>query len=524
MRIGVPKEKKEEETRVAVVPKIVSRLIQMGFTVKVERDAGKSANFQDSQFVDCGAEILSKEEVWSCDIVLKINPPDKEELPLLRSKTTLISFIRLAENTDILQNLSRRKISVLAMDAVPRISRAQPLDALSSMANISGYRAVIEASHEFSRCFGGQITAAGKLLPAKVMVIGAGVAGLSAIGTASRLGAVVCAFDSRHEVKEQVESMGATFLDVHVDNKNINSEDHNNDGYANVMSKTFVAAEMSLFEKKAKEVDVIITTASIPGKKAPTLITKNMVRSMSKGSVIVDLAARNGGNCECTVKNSSVNFNGVQIIGYSDLTIRSASQASQLFSANIFNLLKILCPKNNGLININFDDTIIRAVTVILNGKITWPAPPIPVSQVPTPKKIQCSSMSGKTITKEKENKKNFFGYYCVLSAFLLFLIFGSIAPKEFLDHTIVFSLSCVIGYYIVWDVSNALHTPLMSVTNAISGIIAIGALTQIYRGGWIGIIGYTALLIVSINIFGGFAVTQRMLKMFQKKSSKEKK
>lgn len=508
MRIGVPKERVANEARVAATPKTVEQLIKLGFSVAIESDAGKLASFEDAAFVAAGASITTTSDVWQSDIVLKVNAPLDDEIDRLTSGSTLISFIWPAQNAVLLEKLAARQMTVMAMDSVPRISRAQSLDALSSMANIAGYRAIVEAAHEFGRFFTGQITAAGKVPPAKVMVIGAGVAGLAAIGTAGSLGAIVRAFDTRPEVKEQVQSMGAEFLEL-----DFEEEAGSGDGYAKVMSEAFIKAEMALFAAQAQEVDIIVTTALIPGKPAPKLITKEMVASMKAGSVIVDLAAQNGGNCELTVADRVVvSDNGVRIIGYTDLPSRLPTQSSQLYGTNLVNLLKLLCKEKNGEINVDFDDLVIRGVTVVNAGELTWPAPPIQVSAAPQPAKT-----AAKAPVESPKPASPMRKYALIALAIILFGWLASVAPRDFLSHFTVFALACVVGYYVVWNVSHALHTPLMSVTNAISGIIVVGALLQIGHGGWVSFLSFVAVLIASINIFGGFTVTQRMLKMFRK-------
>ncbi len=508
MRIGVPKERWPQETRVAATPKTVEQLLKLGFSVAVESGAGKLASFEDDAFTQAGAEIVDGDNVWHADVILKVNAPLEEEIALLNPGTTLISFIWPAQNPELMEKLAARSINVMAMDSVPRISRAQSLDALSSMANIAGYRAIVEAAHEFGRFFTGQITAAGKVPPAKVMVIGAGVAGLAAIGAANSLGAIVRAFDTRPEVKEQVQSMGAEFLEI-----DFKEEAGSGDGYAKVMSEAFIKAEMALFAAQAKEVDIIVTTALIPGKPAPKLITREMVDSMTPGSVIVDLAAQNGGNCEYTVANEVITTaGGVKVIGYTDLPGRLPTQSSQLYGTNLLNLLKLLCKEKDGSITIDFEDVVVRGVTVVREGEVTWPAPPITVSAQP--------QAAAKTVEAPKEPEKPvspWRKYALIALAIILFGWLANVAPKEFLGHFTVFALSCVVGYYVVWNVSHALHTPLMSVTNAISGIIVVGALLQIGDGGWVSFLSFIAVLIASINIFGGFTVTQRMLKMFRK-------
>lgn len=510
MRIGVPKERLANETRVAATPKTVEQLLKLGFTVAIESGAGKLASFEDEAFTQAGATVVDGSDVWHSDVILKVNAPEEDEIALLNPGTTLISFIWPAQNPALMEKLAARNVTVMAMDSVPRISRAQSLDALSSMANIAGYRAIVEAAHEFGRFFTGQITAAGKVPPAKVMVIGAGVAGLAAIGAANSLGAIVRAFDTRPEVKEQVQSMGAEFLEL-----DFEEEAGSGDGYAKVMSEAFIKAEMALFAAQAKEVDIIVTTALIPGKPAPKLITREMVDSMKPGSVIVDLAAQNGGNCEYTVPNEiSTTANGVKIIGYTDLPARLPTQASQLYGTNLVNLLKLLCPEKDGNVAVNFDDVVVRGVTVVRDGEVTWPAPPIQVSAQPqAAPKAAATAAPAVDVQPASPWRK----YALMALAIILFGWLADVAPKEFLGHFTVFALSCVVGYYVVWNVSHALHTPLMSVTNAISGIIVVGALLQIGQGGWVSFFSFIAVLIASINIFGGFTVTQRMLKMFRK-------
>lgn len=509
MRIGVPKERAANEARVAATPKTVEQLLKLGFSVAVEQGAGQAASFGDQAFQEAGALVTDGDDVWHSDIILKVNAPDAREVALLQPGTTLISFIWPAQNPELLQQLAERRVTVLAMDSVPRISRAQSMDALSSMANIAGYRAIVEAAHEFGRFFTGQITAAGKVPPAKVMVIGAGVAGLAAIGAAGSLGAIVRAFDTRPEVKEQVQSMGAEFLEL-----DFQEEAGSGDGYAKVMSEAFIKAEMALFAAQAQEVDIIVTTALIPGRPAPKLITREMVASMKPGSVIVDLAAQTGGNCELTVADQiTVTENGVRIIGYTDLPSRLPTQSSQLYGTNLVNLLKLLCKEKNGEVVIDFDDTVIRGVTVVKSGEITWPAPPIQVSAQPKAAAAAVEPQAAAPQAPASPLKK----YLLLAIAVILFGWLANVAPREFLSHFTVFALSCVVGYYVVWNVSHALHTPLMSVTNAISGIIVVGALLQIGHGGWVTFFSFIAVLIASINIFGGFTVTQRMLKMFRK-------
>ncbi|MBN6710671.1 Re/Si-specific NAD(P)(+) transhydrogenase subunit alpha [Haemophilus haemoglobinophilus] len=508
MLIGVPRELLDNESRVAATPKTVQQILKLGFEVLVEKNAGFNASFEDQAFVNAGAKIGSAQDVWNADIIFKVNAPTDAEIVQIKEGATLVSFIWPAQNPQLMEKLSAKKINVLAMDAVPRISRAQALDALSSMANISGYRAVIEAAHEFGSFFTGQITAAGKVPPAKVLVIGAGVAGLAAIGAANSLGAIVRAFDSRPEVKEQVKSMGADFLEI-----DFKEEGGSGDGYAKVMSEEFNRRAMALYAEQAKDVDIIITTAAIPGKPAPRLLTKEMVESMKPGSVIVDLAAATGGNCELTKAGEVVvTDNQVKIIGYTDFPSRLPTQSSQLYGTNLVNLLKLLCKEKDGNINIDFEDVVLRGVTVVREGDVTWPAPPIQVSAQPQQK-------AAEPVAKKEEKPADPRIKYGIMGAVgVLFLWLGSVMPAAFLSHFTVFVLACVVGYYVVWNVSHALHTPLMAVTNAISGIIIVGALLQIAQGGFfISILAFIAILVASINIFGGFKVTQRMLAMFRK-------
>ena len=520
MKIGIPKEIHPGEKRVAITPNVTEQLKKLGFSVSIEKGAGKDANFSDEEYQESGAEIISDtKKLWSTtDLILKVRPPEKhpasgvEETELLPEKGNLISFIWPAQNKELMDTLAKKKATVLAMDCIPRISRAQKCDALSSMANIAGYRAVIEAAEHFGRFFTGQITAAGKIPPAKVLVIGAGVAGLAAIGTAKSLGAIVRAFDTRPEVKEQVESMDAEFLML-----DFEEDGSGTGGYAKTMSKEFIEAEMALFARQAMDVDIIITTALIPGKPAPELITKGMVESMKPGSVIVDLAAEQGGNCKLTRADKVITKFGVTIIGYTDLPSRMAAQSSQLYGTNLRHLLAELCPEKNGEIVVNMDDEMIRGATVIKEGEITWPPPPPKLSAAPAPQTERPAAVEEKPEQKSllPEPVKQFLPLAIVGA--LLYAV-GSTAPASFMSHFTVFVLACFIGYQVIWNVAPSLHTPLMSVTNAISGIIVIGALVQISSPGiLITILSGLAILIASINIVGGFLVTRRMLEMFRK-------
>ncbi|MEP7034996.1 MAG: Re/Si-specific NAD(P)(+) transhydrogenase subunit alpha [Actinomycetota bacterium] len=507
MRIGVPKESRPGETRAAATPKTVAQLIALGYQVSVESGAGGLSSFADHSYQEAGASIGSTSEVWGSDIVVKINPPSDAEIPQLKAGTMLASLLSPALAPELLDKLSAQGVTALAMDAVPRISRAQSLDVLSSMANLAGYRAVIEAAHEFGSLFTGQITAAGKVPPAKVLVVGAGVAGLAAIGTAHSLGAIVRAFDARPEVGEQVESMGGDFLKIDIEQAAPSA-----DGYAKETSQDFNRLAEELYAAQATEVDIIITTALIPGRPAPKLISADMVATMKPGSVIVDMAAANGGNCELSRPDELVvSDNGVKIIGYTDLPGRLPTQSSQLFGTNIVNLMKLLTPAKDGQVVLDFEDVVQRGMTVVRDGKKTWPPPPVQVSAQPV---AVAAAPVAKVEPKPKDPRRRFalMGIGAVL-----FLGLAWKSPPEFLGHFTVFAIACVVGYYVIFNVSHALHTPLMSETNAISGIILVGALSQIGHGGLVTIVSFVALAVASINVFGGFTVTQRMLMMFRK-------
>jgi H+-translocating NAD(P) transhydrogenase subunit alpha len=513
-KIGIPTEIYANECRVAATPDTAQKLQKLGFSVLIQSGAGAKASFPDQAYQEVGCEIiLHAEALWQqADIILKVRAPQfnqelgKHEAELLNENKTLISFIWPAQNPELIDQLASQKATVLAMDAIPRISRAQKMDALSSMANIAGYRAIIEAAQNFGRFFTGQITAAGKVPPAKVMIIGAGVAGLAAIGAARSLGAIVRAFDTRPVVKEQVESLGAEFLELQF------KEDGTGEGgYAKTMSKEFIEAEMALFAKQAKEVDIIVTTALIPGRPAPKLITEAMVKSMKKGSVIVDLAAEQGGNCEVTKPNEVYNYDGVTIIGLTDLPSRMAAQASQLYGTNLWHLLKDMGGAEE--YKVDHEDQVVRGALIVQEGKVTWPPPKIE-NPSPTPQVKQ----EAKVVEKKQEQKAS-NGIVWVILAVLALVGIGIGAPTSFLSHFTVFVLACFIGYQVIWNVTPALHTPLMSVTNAISGIIIIGGMLQISGelNAATTILGAIAILVGTINISGGFLVTQRMLKMFQK-------
>ncbi len=521
LTIGVPREVIAGEKRVATVPEVVEKLIKLGFKVALESGAGDAANCSDETYSAAGAQIIQgAANLWAAsDIVFKVGVPTTEEVGLLREGGTVIGFIWPAQNPELMQQLSAKKATVLAIDSLPRmLSRAQKMDALTSQAGVAGYRAVIEAANAFGRFFNGQITAAGKVPPAKVFIAGAGVAGLAAIGTAAGLGAIVRANDTRAEVADQVVSLGGEFVKVEYE-----EEGSGGGGYAKVMSEGFQQAQREMYAKQAKEVDIIITTALIPGKPAPRLITAEMVQSMKPGSVIVDMAAERGGNCELTVPGEAVVRHGVTIVGYTDLTSRLAKQSSTLYATNLFRLTEELCKTKDGKIDVNMDDDAIRGLTVIKNGEVTWPAPAPKVVAAPAAKPAapvqKKSGGHGKASAPASATSTAImFGV-----AALLFWVIGSGAPPAFLAHFTVFVLACFVGYMVVWNVTPALHTPLMSVTNAISSIIAIGALVQfgpdvqIGPGGLIRWLAVAAIALTAVNMFGGFAVTQRMLQMFQK-------
>ncbi len=531
--IGVPREVFPGEKRVATVPETVPKLAKLGFEIIVQSGAGEAASISDEAYAAAGARVVpDAAAVWSgADIIFKVRAPSREEIQAMREGQILASFIWPAQNPELLQQLAAKKATVLAMDSVPRISRAQKLDALSSMANIGGYRAVIEAAHHFGRFFTGQITAAGKVPPAKVFVIGAGVAGLAAIGAASGLGAIVRANDTRPEVADQIRSLGGEYVPVEYV-----EEGTGVGGYAKVMSEGFQKAQRETFAKQAKEVDIIITTALIPGKPAPKLITAEMVRSMRAGSVIVDMAAEQGGNCELTEPGTVVTRHGVIIIGYTDLPSRLATQSSTLYANNLFRLSEDLCKAKDGVFNVNMEDEVIRGTTVINDGVVTWPPPAPKLSAAPakagTAAAAAVVAPAGKKGHGHGGGEPLAAGKLVTLFAVaaILFLLIGTYAPPAFLGHFTVFVLACFVGYMVVWNVTPALHTPLMSVTNAISSIIIIGALVQIAPPAVAAVTGQGArpdevirwlavagIALTAINMFGGFAVTQRMLSMFRK-------
>jgi len=527
--IGVPREVFPGERRVATVPEVVEKLIKLGLAVAVENGAGEGANFSDDAYRAAGAEVVGDAAALygKSDIVFKVRAPNAGEVGLLREGTTLVSFIWPAQNPELMQQLAARKVTVLAIDALPRqLSRAQKMDALTSMAGVSGYRAVVEAANAFGRFFNGQITAAGKIPPAKVFVAGAGVAGLAAIGTAANLGAIVRANDTRAEVADQVVSLGGEFVKVDYE-----EEGSGGGGYAKVMSEGFQQAQREMYARQAKEVDIIITTALIPGKPAPRLITADMVKTMRPGSVIVDMAAEQGGNCELTEPGQAVVRHGVTIIGYTDLTSRLAKQSSTLYANNLFRLTEELCKTKDGNIDVNMEDDAIRGLTVIKDGAITWPAPAPKLPAAPPAPAAKPAAAAPKTKGHGHGGSPMAGTKTAVLfgAAALLFLLIGRYAPASFLGHFTVFVLACFVGYMVVWNVTPALHTPLMSVTNAVSSIIAIGALVQIAPdltkisadlsrpNEWIRWLSVGGIALATVNMFGGFAVTQRMLEMFRK-------
>jgi NAD(P) transhydrogenase subunit alpha len=527
MRIGVPKEVFAGERRVATAPEVVEKLIKLGFSVTVETGAGDAANFSDDAFRAAGAAVAANAQgIWAeCDIVFKVRAPNLDEVAQMRAGQTLISFIWPAQNPELMQQLAAKKATVLAIDSLPRtLSRAQKMDALTSMAGISGYRAVIEAANAFGRFFNGQITAAGKVPPAKVFIAGAGVAGLAAIGTAANLGAIVRANDTRAEVADQVVSLGGEFVKVDYE-----EEGSGGGGYAKVMSEGFQQAQREMYAKQAREVDIIITTALIPGKPAPKLISAEMVKSMKPGSVIVDMAGEQGGNCELTEPGQAVVRHGVTIIGYTDLPSRLAKQASTLYANNLFRVAEELCKSKDGVIDVNMEDEAIRGLTVIKDGAITWPPPALKL-----PAAAPAGAKPAMAVAPQPKGHGHGGGEPMAAGtlaivfgvAAVLFALVGAYAPASFLGHFTVFVLACFIGYMVIWNVTPALHTPLMSVTNAISSIIAIGALIQVAPplsasagrpDGLILGLAVLGLALTAINMFGGFAVTRRMLAMFRK-------
>jgi proton-translocating NAD(P)+ transhydrogenase subunit alpha len=506
--IGVVRESKPGETRVAATPTTVGQLLKLGYEVVVAPGAGERADFPDEAFVDAGATVG---DAWRADVVFAINAPSEDELDQMKPGATLVALLAPRLKPEIVETLAKRPITALSMDAVPRISRAQSLDVLSSMANIAGYRAVIEAAHEFGRFFTGQVTAAGKVPPAKVLVCGAGVAGLSAIGAAGSLGAIVRATDPRPEVADQVRSLGGEYLSIESPDVEVSAT-----GYAKEMGDDYKEREAKLYAEQSADVDIIITTALIPGRPAPRLLTGEMVAAMKPGSVVVDMAASNGGNVEGAVADEKVvTPNGVTIIGYTDLAGRLPAQASQLYGTNLVNLMKLMTPEKDGRLVLDFDDVVQRGVTVVRDGESTWPPPEVSVSAAPatTP-----AAAAAPAVKEEKPPASAARRFGLVGVAALAFFLITAVSPPALIGHLVVFALAIVIGYYVIGNVHHALHTPLMSVTNAISGIILVGALLQIGQHSLaITIVAAVAILLATINVFGGFAVTRRMLGMFRR-------
>ncbi len=510
MRIGVLKEAQAGETRVSATPNTVGQLLTLGYEVTVESGAGELSSFSDQAYADVGAGIG---DPFDAEIVFGVNPPSRAQLDSLKPHATLISWLSPTLDQALVDDLATRPITALALDAVPRISRAQSMDVLSSMANIAGYRAVVEAANEFGRFFTGQVTAAGKVPPAKVLVAGAGVAGLAAIGAAGSLGAIVYATDPRPEVADQVKSLGGEYLNVDTGEQ----QEASSTGYAKEMSQDYNALAERLYAKTLLDVDIVITTALIPGRPAPQLITEEMVKSMKPGSVVVDLAAANGGNVAGTVKGErTVTENGVVILGYTDLPGRLPTQASQLYAQNLVNLMKLLTPEKDGQLVLDFDDVVQRSITVVRDGELTWPPPPVQVSVAPAA--AAAVPQAGSSAAIEKQPMPASTKYALTALGAVIFFLLVAFAPSALLPHLTVFALAIVIGYYVIGNVHHALHTPLMSVTNAISGIIVVGGILQIGHGSTlVTVVSAVAILLASINIFGGFAVTHRMLSMFSR-------
>ncbi|MFB7470830.1 Re/Si-specific NAD(P)(+) transhydrogenase subunit alpha [Kitasatospora sp. NPDC056184] len=506
-RIGVVAESTAGETRVAATPSTVRGILALGYQVVVDSGAGTASGFTDEAYAEAGAETG---DAWAADVVLKVNAPSPAELARLRGGATLIGLLAPAQRPELLAALAERPVTALALDAVPRISRAQSMDVLSSMANIAGYRAVIEAAHVFGRFFTGQVTAAGKVPPAKVLVAGAGVAGLAAIGAASSLGAVVRATDPRPEVADQVRSLGGEYLAVDV------AQEAGTDGYAKATSADYDRAAAALYHAQAQDVDIVVTTALIPGRPAPRLLTAADVAAMKPGSVIVDMAAAQGGNVEGTVAGRTVvTDNGVTLIGYTDLASRLPAQASQLFGTNLVNLLKLLTPGQDGRLVLDFEDVVQRAVTVARAGEVTWPPPPVAVSAAPAPAAAPAAP-AGAAAEPKRPGITPAARFGLIGAGMLAMFLLVGFAPAQLAQNFTVFALAVVIGYYVIGKVHHALHTPLMSVTNAISGIVVIGALLQIgHESTLVTVLSFVAILLTSVNIFGGFAVTRRMLGMF---------
>ena len=522
MKIGAPKETFEGEARVAMTPNSARQLQKLGHDCFVESGAGAAANFSDDDYRAAGVDVVADAAALfaGVDYVAKVRPPDEGEVDQLRAGQTLISFFYPAQNEALMGRAKDKGATVIAMDMVPRISRAQKMDALSSMANIAGYRSVIEAGNNFGRFFTGQVTAAGKVPPAKVLVIGAGVAGLAAIGAATSLGAITYAFDVRPEVAEQVESMGAEF--VYLDFEEEQQDGAATGGYAAVSSPEFREAQLKKFREIAPDMDIVITTALIPGRDAPKLWLEDMVASMKSGSVVVDLAAERGGNCDLTVMDEKVvSPNGVTIIGYTDFPSRMGAQASELYSTNIRHMMHDLTPEKDGVTNHNMEDDVIRGATICHQNEITFPPPPPKVQAIAAkpqekPKELTAEEKQAQELAAFKAQTKQQYTLLAVGGAITLGV--GLVAPASFMQHFIVFVLAVFVGFQVIWNVAHSLHTPLMAITNAISSIIILGALMQIGSGsGLVVFLAAVSVFITGINIFGGFLVTRRMLAMFQK-------
>jgi NAD(P) transhydrogenase subunit alpha len=507
VRIGIPRESRPGETLVAATAKTASQLAALGYNVVIEDGAGAAADQPDSAYADAGVAVGTSEAVWASDVVVKVNAPTEDEIARLRRGATVVALMAPARSPELVERLAAAGVTALAMDAVPRISRAQSMDVLSSMANVAGYRAVIEAAHEFGRLFTGQVTAAGKVPPARVFVVGAGVAGLAAIGAAGSLGAIVRAFDVRPEVAEQVESMGAQFVTVDME------QEVSSDGYAKEMTAEQEAATAAMYDEEARAADIVITTALIPGRPAPLLITAETVAAMRPGSVVVDMAAANGGNVAATVTDERVvTANGVTVLGYTDLAGRLAAQTSQLYGTNIVNLLTLLTPAKDGTLALDLDDVVQRGIAVTRDGEVMWPPPPVQVSAAPAATQV----MPVEKAPPEPVDPRR--KWYAAGLAAVAFAVLASLAPGTFLGHFTVFALAVVVGYYVISNVSHALHTPLMAETNAISGIILVGGILQVGSDNLaVMVLALVAVFVASINIFGGFLVTLRMLQMFRK-------
>ena len=523
MKLFIAKDVQADERRVALTPDKVTSLKQSQFHVLIESQAGALAGFSDQLYEQAGASICSAQSGWQqADVVIKVQPPSTEQIALMSAHSTIISHVWPAQNTKLLQLCQQRSINLIAFDAIPRISRAQKMDVLSSMANLAGYRAVIEAASVYGRMFTGQVTAAGNMPAAKILVIGAGVAGLAAIAAAKSMGAIVKAFDTRLEVKDQITSLGAEFLQLEFAKEDGQGEG----GYAKTMSAEFIEAEMILFAQQAKEVDIIITTAQIPGKKAPLLLPLSVVEQMRPGSLIVDLAAEQGGNCELTQAGKVVEHANVTIIGYTNLPSRIANQASELFAQNAWQLLMEFYQTKTDTLQFDLSNTVIRHACLVYNAEIIWPAPLAPAvkasKQTVDEKTVAVKSKHLSADRSRKTPSSKTSTLFVMIAGALLLLALGQVAPTSFMSHFTVFVLACFVGWQVIWNVSHALHTPLMAVTNAISGIVIVGAILQLSSSNlWVMVMAFVAVLVASINIFGGFFVTHRMLKMFRRKGDK---